>query len=229
MLFLACSCIYDKVYSFSISIVFCSIIQSEVIMKRTYTLSNTDSLLVTDVQNDFLPGGALPVPEGDQIIPVLNQYSNLFYQAGAHVLASRDWHPVNHMSFKSQGGLWPPHCVQDTKGASFHKSLKLPKGTKLISKATNANKEAYSAFYETELEGELNAKCVKRFFIGGLATDYCVLNTVLDAVKLGFETIVLKDAIKGINVNPDDVEKAIATMTKAGVKYAMFESFTLNK
>ena len=141
------------------------------------------------MQVDFLPGGSLPVAQGDQLIPILNDYAVKFADAEAHVFASRDWHPPNHCSFKEQGGIWPAHCVQGTAGAQFHPDLKLPKGTVVISKATNPSKESYSAFDGTELKDELKARGVKRFFIGGLATDYCVVNTVLDSLKLGFETV----------------------------------------
>lgn len=194
-------------------------------MNITYTLSKSDALLISDVQNDFLSGGPLPVPDGDEIIPILNEYVRRFRQSGAKIFASRDWHLLNHMSFKTQGGLWPPHCVQDTEGARFHPDLKLPLGTKIISKATNPAKEAYSAFDGTELSNELHSIDIKRFFIGGLATDYCVLNTVLDSVKLGFETFVLIDAVRGINLNPGDVDRAIKAIEKAGVKQVTVESF----
>ena len=194
-------------------------------MNKTYTLSNIDALLITDIQNDFLSGGALPVPQGEQVIPILNEYARRFSQHGAHVLASRDWHPSNHMSFKAQGGPWPPHCVQETEGAKFHPDLKLPEGTRVISKATMPQKEAYSAFDGTELANELQMLGVKRFFVGGLATDYCVVNTVLDSLKLGFNTVVLMDAIRGINVNPGDSDKAVNAMIKAGAEQATTNNF----
>ncbi len=196
-------------------------------MAKTITLNKTDALLVTDVQNDFLPKGALPVPDGEQVIPVLNEYASRFNKSGAHVLVSRDWHPANHMSFKTQGGPWPPHSVQNTKGAQFHRDLKLPDGTHVISKATRPDHEAYSAFDGTELGDELHKRGVKRFFVGGLATDYCIVNTVLDARKLGFETIVLMDAVRGIDVKPGDVDKAVAAMVKAGATQATSENFAV--
>jgi nicotinamidase/pyrazinamidase len=177
------------------------------------------------MQKDFLPGGALPVDNGDEIIPVLNDYIRRFKDANANVLASRDWHPPNHVSFKSQGGLWPPHCVQQTLGARFSPALKLPDHTIIISKATNPELEAYSAFDGTSLAHDLLALGVKRLFIGGLATDYCVLNTVLDAIKLGFETVVLMDATLGINVELGDVDRAIETMLNNGAQQATAEDF----
>jgi len=194
-------------------------------LAKTYTLNKTDALLVTDVQNDFLPKGALPVPEGEEVIPVLNEYLGKFQNSGANVLASRDWHPVNHVSFKAQGGPWPPHCVQNTKGAQFHRDLKLPQNVIVISKATRPEHEAYSAFDGTNLAEELQKMGAKRFFIGGLATDYCIVNTVKDARKLGFETIVLMDAIRGIDVNPGDVDNAVDSMVEAGAEQATVENF----
>lgn len=194
-------------------------------MAKTYTLNKTDALLVTDVQNDFLPKGSLPVPEGEEVIPVLNEYLNKFQKSGSNVLASRDWHPINHMSFKAQGGPWPPHCVQNTKGAQFHRDLKLPQNVTVISKATRPDHEAYSAFDGTNLAEELQKMGAKRFFIGGLATDYCIVNTVKDARKLGFETVVLMDAIRGIDVNPGDVDNAVDSMVEAGAEQATVENF----
>ncbi len=195
------------------------------VLVKTYELNKSDALLITDVQNDFLPGGSLPVPQGDEIIPILNEYSRKFEDAGANVLASRDWHPANHMSFKAQGGPWVPHCVQNTEGARFHRDLKLPQNITVISKATRPDHEAYSAFDGTNLADELKKLGVKRFFIGGLATDYCIVNTVLDARKLGFESVVLMDAVRGIDVNPGDVDTAIAAMVKAGAEQATVVNF----
>ncbi len=194
-------------------------------LSKNYFVKNSDALLITDIQKDFLPGGALPIENGDEIIPVLNDYAQRFETANAHVLASRDWHPSNHVSFKAQGGPWPPHCIQQTAGAKFSPDLKLPNNTIVISKATNPEKEAYSAFDGTSLTHELLTLGVKRLFIGGLATDYCVVNTVLDARKLGFETVVLMDATLGINVTPGDVVKAIDTMLKNGAQQATADDF----
>jgi nicotinamidase/pyrazinamidase len=179
-------------------------------------LSKQDALIIADVQKDFLPGGTLPVKDGDLIIPALNEYAKIFKEADATIIASRDWHPPNHMSFVDQGGPWVPHCVQDTEGASFSPDLKLPEGTMIVSKATNPQKEAYSVFDGTGLDEELKKKGTSRVFIGGLATDYCVLNSTLDAKKLGYEIVVLADATRGIDVNPGDVEKAFETMAKNG-------------
>ena len=192
---------------------------------KNYVIKNSDALLITDIQKDFLPGGALPIENGNEIIPVLNDYVKRFWNAKGHVLASRDWHPSNHVSFKAQGGPWPPHCVQETTGAKFSPDLKLPQHTIVISKATNPDREAYSAFDGTSLAHELHALGVKRLFVGGLATDYCVVNTVVDARKLGFETVFLIDASLGINVEPGDVDRAIETMLKNGAQQATVDDF----
>jgi nicotinamidase/pyrazinamidase len=194
-------------------------------MKKTFIVSNKDALLITDIQKDFLAKGALPVPGGNEVIPILNAYAKIFENAKAAILASRDWHPANHISFKAQGGPWPPHCVQNTKGAEFHPDLKLPGCTVIISKATHAAKEAYSAFDGTDLAETLKTRGVTRFFVGGLATDYCVVNTVLDARKLGYTTVVLMDAVRGINVKPGDVDHAVEAMVNAGVEQAVSTDF----
>jgi nicotinamidase/pyrazinamidase len=194
-------------------------------LNKTYNVTSSDALLITDIQKDFLPGGALPVPSGDEIIPVLNEYAKLFENAKAHVFASRDWHPSNHCSFKQQGGPWPPHCVQNTKGAKFSADLKLPKGTVVISKATDPEHESYSVFDRTNFQDELRKRGVGQLFVGGLATDYCVLNTVLDALSLGFKAVVLMDATLGINVNPGDVDRAVEKMLKIGAEQATTADF----
>lgn len=177
-----------------------------------------DALVVVDVQVDFCPGGALPVPEGDKIVPALNKYIRMFGRYGALIVATRDWHPSNHISFKDYGGLWPPHCVQGTEGANFHPDLQLPERVKIVSKATDPFKEAYSGFEGTNLAEDLKRAGVKRVFVGGLATEYCVKNTVLDALNLGFEIFILEDAVRGINAMPSDVEKAMKEMLEKGAK-----------
>ena len=194
-------------------------------MNKKIFIEIEDVLLITDVQKDFLPGGALPVDSGNEIIPVLNDYIRNFDTAKAHVFASRDWHPTDHVSFNTQGGPWPPHCIKETNGAKFSSDLKLPKHTLVISKATEPTHESYSAFEGTILANALKRLGVKRLFIGGLATDYCVLNTVLDARKLGLETVVLMDATLGINVNPSDVDSAIETMVTNGSLQATVDDF----
>jgi nicotinamidase/pyrazinamidase len=188
-------------------------------------IGGADALIIADIQMDFLPGGALSINDGDQVIPVLNDYIRIFHRAKAKIIASRDWHPLNHLSFRAQGGPWPPHCVQNHEGANFHPSLRLPKNTIVVSKATDAAKEAYSFFDGTDLAGILKSSGVTRVFVGGLATDYCVVNSVLDAVKLGLTTMVLVDAVRGINVTVGDVDKALVTMTKSGAKLVTLDDF----
>ncbi|HDD26522.1 MAG TPA: bifunctional nicotinamidase/pyrazinamidase [Acidilobales archaeon] len=179
-------------------------------------LSKYDALIIVDMQNDFMPGGALPVPKADEIIPTLNKYIALFESKNLKVIATRDWHPPNHISFKTRGGPWPPHCIQGTKGAEFHPDLKLPKDVVVISKATEPDKEAYSGFEATNLDKVLKEYGIKRLFIGGVATDYCVKATVLDGLRLGYTVLLLLDGIKGVDVNPGDVEKAINEMLSEG-------------
>ncbi len=175
-----------------------------------------DALLIVDVQNDFLPGGALPVPRGDEIIAPLNEYIRRFRQAGLPVIATRDWHPPDHCSFRDQGGPWPPHCVQGSEGARFAPNLELPERVLVVSKATEPDREAYSGFQGTGLDRHLREMGVRRLFIGGLATDYCVKETVLDALRLGYQVYLLVDAIRAVNVEPGDGERAIVEMREAG-------------
>lgn len=179
-------------------------------------ITDNSVLIIVDVQNDFLPGGALPVSKGDKVIPPLNKYIRLFSEKKLPVFATRDWHPKNHISFKENGGIWPPHCIQDTYGAEFADDLNLPSETIVISKGYMSDRDAYSGFQDTYLDLELRRRKIKRIFIGGLATDYCVKATVLDALNLGYETVLLLDAIKGVDVSPGDSEKAIKEMIRKG-------------
>lgn len=174
------------------------------------------ALLIVDVQNDFLPGGRLAVPGGDEVIPVLNRYIALAQAGGVPVFASRDWHPANHSSFLAQGGPWPQHCVADTPGAAFASGLDLPRDAVIISKATRAEADAYSGFEGTDLAPRLRRLGVKRLWVGGLATDYCVLHTVLDALRSEFGVLLLADAIRAVNVKPGDGERAERRMAEAG-------------
>ncbi|AMM54003.1 nicotinamidase [Pyrococcus kukulkanii] len=173
-----------------------------------------EALIVVDMQRDFMPGGALPVPDGDKIIPRVNEYIKKFKEKGALIVATRDWHPENHISFKERGGPWPKHCVQNTPGAEF--VVDLPEDAVIISKATDPDKEAYSGFEGTNLAEILKEKGVKKVYICGVATEYCVRATALDAVKHGFEVYLLKDAIKGITLEGE--EKALREMKERGVK-----------
>jgi nicotinamidase/pyrazinamidase len=195
------------------------------LLKKDFSVGKTDALIIVDVQNDFCLGGALPVPEGDQVIPALNDYIKIFKKANAGIFATRDWHPPNHVSFKAQGGPWPPHCVQNTHGAKFNPDLKLPRNAKVVSKAMNPLKENYSGFEGAELANTLRKQGVVRVFVGGLATDYCVKNTVLSARKLGFNAVLLLDASRGINAKPGDVAKAIDEMMESGAEHATLTDF----
>ena len=176
-----------------------------------------DALVVVDVQVDFMPGGALPVPGGDEIVGRVNDYVELFTRAGATVVLTRDWHPPNHVSFKTRGGPWPPHCIQNTPGASFHPRLRVPREALVVSKATDPDREAYSGFEGTELDAELRRRGVRRVFVCGVATDYCVKATALDAVRLGYQVFLLADAVRGVNVPPNSVQRALEEMLDAGV------------
>ena len=183
-------------------------------------LQDSDALLVIDMQYDFLPGGSLGVPEGDQVLAPINEAMARFAARGLPVYASRDWHPENHCSFAARGGPWPPHCVAETRGAAFSDELALPADTVIISKADTADVDAYSAFNGTALADHLRGHGITRVFVCGLATDYCVLNTALDARKNGFETVILPEAMRAVNVQPQDGERAIAQMREAGATMA---------
>jgi nicotinamidase/pyrazinamidase len=177
-----------------------------------------DALLVVDVQNDFLPGGSLAVARGDEVVPALNQYIGAFEAQGLPVYATRDWHPERHCSFRAQGGPWPPHCVANTRGAEFAAALRLPPSATVISKATTPDEDAYSGFQGTDLDSRLRAAGIRQLFVGGLATDYCVLNTVRDALRLGYEVFLLSDAIRAVDVQAGDGLKAEEEMAKLGAR-----------
>lgn len=175
----------------------------------------TDALVLVDVQSDFCPGGALPVPEGDRVVAPLNA---LLRHGGVLAVATRDWHPPDHCSFAAQGGPWPVHCVAGTPGAAFHPDLDLTRIEHIVTnKATARDEEAYSGFQGTDLAALLRGRAIRRLVVGGLATDYCVKATALDARKECFEVFLLTDAICAVNVQPGDGDGAIATMRAAGV------------
>jgi len=182
-----------------------------------------DALIAVDVQNDFLPGGSLAVPAGDAVVPALNRYLAAFAARALPVFATRDWHPPEHCSFQPQGGIWPPHCVADTRGAEFAPGLDLPAMAVTISKATLPEADAYSGFAGTDLAARLRAGRLTRLFIGGLATDYCVLNTVKDALSEGFEVLLLEDAIRAVEVNAGDGARALAEMQQHGARSIRYE------
>lgn len=175
-----------------------------------------DALLVVDVQNDFLPGGSLGIAQGDRVLPPANRCIELFARRRLPVFLGRDWHPPEHCSFHAQGGPWPRHCVAGSPGAEFVAGLVWPPGMEVVSKATRAEREAYSSFDGTQLEQRLKALAVSRLFIVGLATDYCVLHTVRDAVAAGLSVVVLHDAIAAGDVHPGDGDRAIEQMRTLG-------------
>ncbi len=173
-----------------------------------------DALLVVDVQNDFCPGGALPIERGDEVIPVLNTWLEAAEIAGIAIYASRDWHPSNHVSFREQGGPWPPHCVQDTEGAAFRPDLGLPARTVKVTKGTRFDHDQNSAFDETGLADQLTRDGIRRLWVGGLAQDVCVLASVLDARRAGLEVMLIKEATRP--VTEEGGRDALAKMAAAG-------------
>ncbi len=182
-----------------------------------------DGLIVVDLQVDFCPGGALGVPEGDEIVPLVNR---LLTVPGWFRVATRDWHPADHISFAAQGGIWPPHCVADSPGAAFHPDMAQGSIDLVVSKAAQKDAEAYSGFDGTTLPVELREKGVRRIFVCGLATDYCVRATALDGRKEGFEVVVLEDAVRAVDVEPGDGERAVEEMREAGCTFARSEDIS---
>ncbi len=176
------------------------------------------ALVVVDFQRDFCDGGALAVRGADELLQPLNLLVRAFERARQPVFFTRDWHPPNHCSFRNYGGAWPPHCVVGTPGAQFHPLLEVPKDAFVISKATSADKDAYSGFQGTDLGRRLRRLGVRRVYVCGLATDYCVKNTVLDALALGFEVRLVADCIRGVNLKRTDSANAVRSMLSAGAK-----------
>jgi nicotinamidase/pyrazinamidase len=173
------------------------------------------ALIVVDVQNDFCPGGALAVPHGDEVIAPLNQLIETFLERGEPVFKSRDWHPAKTKHFAAYGGTWPVHCVQETKGAEFHPNLLDDIHIRIVSKGLG-DEDCYSAFDETDLALQLARLGVEELWVGGLATDYCVKNTVLDALKQGFNVKAIKQAMRAVELQPGDGDRAIEEMRNAG-------------
>lgn len=178
-----------------------------------------DALLVVDVQKDFLPGGSLAVREGNDVIEPLNRVIRFFEAKRLPIFATRNWHTQNHCSFIEHGGIWPPHCIAETPGAQFPDTLYLPKEATIVSKAMTSEEDAYSGFQDTELHSSLQRLGVSRLYIGGLTTEYCVLTTVTDARRLGYDVYVLEDAIRPVNVRIGDSERAIEQMRQLGANF----------
>jgi nicotinamidase/pyrazinamidase len=182
------------------------------------------ALIVVDVQNDFCPGGSLAVANGDEVIAPLNELINEFLERGQPVFKSRDWHPATAKHFAAYGGIWPVHCVQDTHGAEFHADLSDDPRITIISKGIDESADGYSAFDGTNLAQILRDQGVTEVWVGGLATDYCVKHTVLDALQQGFEVKALANAMRAVNVKPGDGALAIEEMRSAGAEITGNES-----
>lgn len=181
------------------------------------------ALLVVDAQNDFCLGGTLGIHGGHEIIPILNDYIKFFEKENLPIFLTRDWHPKVTKHFKQFGGVWPEHCVEGSPGAQFHPDLKFPKTTFVMSKGMDPEKDSYSAFHAIDLSGMTLANILKFFgvteiYISGLATDYCVKYSALDALKDGLKVFILADAIAGVNLQPEDSSVALEEMVSRGAK-----------
>jgi nicotinamidase/pyrazinamidase len=173
-----------------------------------------DALIIVDVQNDFCPGGALAVPGGDEVVEPINRMAA---DAG-FVIATRDWHPLDHSSFAAQGGPWPQHCVEDTPGAQLHPDLLRGRIDVVIDKGRDRTTQGYSGFEGTDLAALLRDRGAEQVHVVGLALDYCVKNTALDATREGFDVVVHRAATRAVNVQPGDDEHAVAELQAAGVR-----------
>jgi len=215
--------------------------------QKNISLSRQDALIIVDMQNDFMPGGALPVEEGDQIIGGINNIAKIFKENNGIVVLTQDWHPENHMSFasshpdKNPGDefqsigigpvLWPDHCVQGSKGARFHDKLKVNLAHAIIRKGYNPNVDSYSGFIEndkkseTGLAGFLKSLNIKRIFICGLALDYCCYFTALDGIDFGFEVYFLVNLTRGIDLPPGNISKSLQHMRDKGIKFSTKDHF----
>ncbi len=180
--------------------------------------SSKKALIVVDVQNDFCPGGSLAVSHGDEVVAPLNKLIKEFLDRGEPVYKTRDWHPPQTKHFQIYGGVWPVHCVQGTRGAEFHPDLNDDPRVTIISKGIDESADGYSGFDGTNLASLLREEGVGEVWVGGLATDYCVKHTVLDALKEGFEVSALADAMRAVNLNPEDGAKAVEEMRETGAE-----------
>jgi nicotinamidase/pyrazinamidase len=193
-----------------------------IMTSSSFTPRAGDALIIVDVQHDFLPGGALAVGSGDAVIEPLNRYAAAFHRRALPVFATRDWHPPDHSSFLAQGGPWPPHCIAGTEGAQFAIALTLPEGAEIVSKGNYQRTNGYSAFDDTNLSQRLREQGCTRVFVGGLATDYCVRATAIDALREGFEVVVLQDAVRAVEKHPGDEARALGDIVSLGGKLATF-------
>jgi len=185
----------------------------------------TDAFIVVDIQNDFCPGGALPVKDGHRVVPIVNRLMPMFDR----VVFTRDWHPFDHISFDDAPEFidqsWPAHCVQDTPGAEFRSDLRTGLAAAIVSKGVNPDKEAYSGFEGTDLDSRLQRWGIRRIFVAGIATDYCVKHTTLDARKLGYDVVVITDACRAIDVPAGSAVAALEAMVAAGAQLATSKDF----
>ena len=189
-----------------------------------------DALIVVDVQNDFCAGGSLAVPDGDAVVPVINEYIRRAEAAGMPIFVTRDWHPAQTRHFKQYGGMWPPHCVRGTPGAAFHPDLRLPPSAVIASKGTQPWDDGYSMIDAELPDGRdllaaLREAGIERVHVGGLATDYCVRATALDALAENLDVTVLADAIRAVDVQPGDGERALEEMRAAGAQMETLAEF----
>ncbi|MFW9897955.1 MAG: bifunctional nicotinamidase/pyrazinamidase [Candidatus Thorarchaeota archaeon] len=216
-------------------------------IEKKIKINNKDALIIIDMQNDFMPNGALPVEEGDLIVDGINKVVKIFKKKNGKAVLTQDWHPKNHKSFASQHPnknpgdeyqsegigpiLWPDHCVQDSKGADFHKDLKKHLADAIIQKGMNPEIDSYSGFIEndkkseTGLADELRSLGIERIFVCGLALDYCCYYTAIDGVDLGFEVYFLVDLTKGIDLPPGNISNSLKNMVNKGIKFANKDSF----
>lgn len=177
------------------------------------------ALILEDIQNDFYPGGALPVAGSDQVMGPANRLIQLALEKSWPVFLSRDWHPPGHISFRERGGRWPPHCLANEAGAAFHPALKIPATAVIVSKAFTTEQEAYSSFEGTDLLARLQTLRIGELVVAGLATDYCVKHTVLEARQHGFAVLVAEDGIRAVDAAPGDGAQAVAEMKRAGARF----------
>ncbi len=180
-----------------------------------------DGLLLVDPQNDFCPGGSLAVLDGNSVMPVLSAWAEAAARQGIPIFVSRDWHPPKTTHFKALGGVWPPHCVMGTPGAEFHADLQVPAAATIVSKGMGETEDAYSAFQARDdnaalLGSLLQERGVKHLFVGGLATDYCVRSSALDALTSGYAVTLIPDGMRAVDVHPGDGDRALAEMNTAG-------------
>jgi len=185
----------------------------------------TDALIIVDVQNDFCPGGALAVPYGDEVVPVINRLLEHRWLS----VATMDWHPAEHCSFAPHGGPWPPHCVQESVGAELHPELDATKIQFIITKGSDPDRDAYSGFQGTDLAKILREKGINRTVVCGIATDYCVRATAHDALHEGFQVLVLEDAIRGVEVHAGDCQRAIEELRQAGAEIILSSDLSFDE